>query len=177
MMRKSFDSKLVRLKAIIPASVKRMRKRFDSKLVRLKEDTSLFSEFLIKTFRFQTGSIKSKLEPGTINHLPRFDSKLVRLKADADDKEKSKLFGFDSKLVRLKDHESVPRRASDFSSFDSKLVRLKGSCMARFFTSRKLFRFQTGSIKSCFYTPFDLIYQRCFDSKLVRLKGCLRKRC
>ena len=59
-------------------------------------------------FRFQTGSIKSKVTGYAPATILRFDSKLVRLKVKITTCQRQILFSFDSKLVRLKVyHESI----------------------------------------------------------------------
>ena len=57
------------------------------------------------------------------------------------------------------------------SSFNSKLVRLKG-CIYDVDNETVLFQFQTGSIKSDFWS-FSKALSVCFNSKLVRLKAGL----
>ena len=55
-----------------------------------------------RTFRFQTGSIKSLDAHNQHNVEFSFDSKLVRLKVNEYHEAKLEHYRFDSKLVRLK---------------------------------------------------------------------------
>ena len=54
-----FDSKLVRLKALLLMYPIMIKAGFDSKMVRLKVRKMTRANFLMGVFRFQNGSIKS----------------------------------------------------------------------------------------------------------------------
>ena len=123
---------------------------FDSKLVRLKGYLkSSLSFHGLRSFRFQTGSIKRVSDSFDRVRGQRFDSKLVRLKVARGLTE-----GFSQRWDGSKDQlhilgREVSRIISGVVCFDSKLVRLKvkGSRVSLLAVSF-WFRFQTGSIKS-----------------------------
>ena len=55
----SFNSRMVRLKALIAVPVAHFRKRFNSRMVRLKVDPLMALSGVVALFQFQNGSIKS----------------------------------------------------------------------------------------------------------------------
>ena len=169
-----FNSKLVRLKGIIPAKAPAEISCFNSKLVRLKVKARL-TQRCAPQFQFQTGSIKRKprarargLQGG------RFNSKLVRLKEQIRTDTVIAKVGFNSKLVRLKAVSSSETLERSEVRFNSKLVRLKGSTSSIVFRCTSLFQFQTGSIKRMGWMPAASAACQCFNSKLVRLKDQAR---
>ena len=120
----SFDSILVRLKDGFLGLYGTGMERFDSILVRLKERSINCRVVNASSFRFHTGSIKSRRGSLKSRLFYSFDSILVRLKATRIPSSPPLVAGFDSILVRLKD-----------SSPDTPAWYLY------------LFRFHTGSIK------------------------------
>ena len=122
---RSFNSKLVRLKAMNMSRLHEMENRFNSKLVRLKADVWTTRSDNPTTFQFQTGSIKSQGYQTALNDLVlRFNSKLVRLKVTAPysglTTEK-----FQFQTGSIKRLTKKMREMDDLLSFNSKLVRLK----------------------------------------------------
>ena len=99
-------------------------------------------------FRFQTGSIKSKIPKFAEPLINSFDSKLVRLKVSLVMYCFSVKMCFDSKLVRLKGFQVLSIPCGFLCGFDSKLVRLK--------------------VEAELVLP--TVKKSSFDSKLVRLK-------
>ena len=118
-----FDSKLVRLKVLQAVQGSDECRRFDSKLVRLKALILLFTAHAFAGFRFQTGSIKRKLEAIY---------------------GEGALFRFQTGSIKRLD--KVYANTKGYESFDSKLVRLKEWRKEKGYLSGR-FRFQTGSIK------------------------------
>ena len=98
-----FDSKLVRLKDCKFVLIFTELPGFDSKLVRLK--VPIYSSFLytaIPEFRFQTGSIKSRLRPLYVAYQARFRFQTGSIKSGLPPHTYLNKHRFDSKLVRLK---------------------------------------------------------------------------
>ena len=127
---RSFDSKLVRLKANVEIPAANENDAFRFQTGSIKRSTAFARTIHDWKFRFQTGSIKRMKMPKTLSiEVTRFDSKLVRLKVTLTQRI-IQLWGcFDSKLVRLKVC-SRPVSVRRVCCFDSKLVRLKGGLLS-----------------------------------------------
>ena len=115
-------------------------KSFDSKLVRLKDRCRVWGLCPFQTFRFQTGSIKSREQFlwKSLNLMFRFQTGSIKREMLSNDFFETDA-SFDSKLVRLK--------------VEPISLNKKGETEA--------FRFQTGSIKSIRVISFKPIYTIC----------------
>ena len=102
---KSFNSILVRLKALDTGSEKQAANRFQFHTGSIKSISLNVYDLPLFQFQFHTGSIKSLLPLRTMRkmQMPCFNSILVRLKVPSGEKVTIYENGFNSILVRLKD--------------------------------------------------------------------------
>ena len=128
-----------------------------------------------RSFRFQTGSIKSTDLPRCIKPAKRFRFQTGSIKRRAGERTTCpQLTQFRFQTGSIKRLEGIDYKFDPSGSFDSKLVRLKEANRRSMDSPRLQFRFQTGSIKRANALFTNLIAHDCFDSKLVRLKALHR---
>ena len=98
----NFNSKVVRLKALIIQVVKVSEPHFNSKVVRLKEryKNVVFSFSLL--FQFQSGAVKSTKADANVNLQFEFQFQSGAVKRLKNISNRRLLYYFNSKVVRLK---------------------------------------------------------------------------